>query len=335
MAGQYASDVTGQRLHHMPAHHPCVHSSVDTVSCGGVVAAAAASSRSGVAFHARWCRCTLSRCHRGRGSIHAICIHVYRCWRLLAWKVCGDAVWVPLRQEWRKHQLLNSQLSCASSPAHRLPVSWCHICLSGLAFNAFHQAHGHCWLGSQLAFRRFINTSLLQSLPYPCAVESRSIGLCNPDSPADHSRTIGVQWLLLIRTQANARSGWHIDCLRPAFDTPTDINTWAPSAHPGPVHRPRQLRCIHTYHSIHRQTAQQYRSSGPLVGFGACASLSSGPMLLSGRQSKHALNIVDRPISKNKLDIATVSFSAYAYLFSELISYSVDRAASITELEDR
>jgi hypothetical protein len=58
-------------------------------------------------------------------------------------------------------------------------------------------------------------------------------------------------------------------------------------------------------------------------------------MLLSGRQSKHALNIVDRPISKNKLDIATVSFSAYAYLFSELISYSVDRAASITELEDR
>jgi hypothetical protein len=58
-------------------------------------------------------------------------------------------------------------------------------------------------------------------------------------------------------------------------------------------------------------------------------------MLSAQRQSKHALNIVDRPISKNKLDIPTVSFSAYAYLFSELISYAMERAASITELEER
>lgn len=51
--------------------------------------------------------------------------------------------------------------------------------------------------------------------------------------------------------------------------------------------------------------------------------------------SKHALNIIDRPIARNKLDIPTVSLSAFAYLFSELISYAMDRAASITELEDR
>lgn len=51
--------------------------------------------------------------------------------------------------------------------------------------------------------------------------------------------------------------------------------------------------------------------------------------------SKHALNITDRPLARNKLDIPTVSLSAFAYLFSELISYAMDRAASITELEDR
>eukprot|EP00882_Tetradesmus_deserticola_P015907 GHRQ01016963.1.p1 GENE.GHRQ01016963.1~~GHRQ01016963.1.p1 ORF type:complete len:203 (+),score=77.37 GHRQ01016963.1:626-1234(+) len=51
--------------------------------------------------------------------------------------------------------------------------------------------------------------------------------------------------------------------------------------------------------------------------------------------SKHALNITDRPLARNKLDIPTVSLSAFAYLFSELISYAMDRAASITELEER
>lgn len=53
------------------------------------------------------------------------------------------------------------------------------------------------------------------------------------------------------------------------------------------------------------------------------------------RANKHSLNIVDRPIARNKLDVLTVSLSAYAYLFSELISYAIDRATSIPELEDR
>jgi len=57
--------------------------------------------------------------------------------------------------------------------------------------------------------------------------------------------------------------------------------------------------------------------------------------VLTGRPNKHALNIIDRPIPKTRPEIPTVSFSAYAYLFSELISYAMDRAASITELEER
>lgn len=58
-------------------------------------------------------------------------------------------------------------------------------------------------------------------------------------------------------------------------------------------------------------------------------------MMLSGRPNKHAVNIIDRPIPKTRAEVPTVSFSAYAYLFSELISYATDRAASITELEER
>lgn len=58
-------------------------------------------------------------------------------------------------------------------------------------------------------------------------------------------------------------------------------------------------------------------------------------MLSTTRTTKHAVNIIERPLARNKLDIPTVSLSAFAYLFSELISYAMDRAASITELEDR
>lgn len=53
------------------------------------------------------------------------------------------------------------------------------------------------------------------------------------------------------------------------------------------------------------------------------------------RANKQSLNIIDRPIARNKLDIPTVSLSAFACLFSELISYAMDRAQSITELEER
>lgn len=35
------------------------------------------------------------------------------------------------------------------------------------------------------------------------------------------------------------------------------------------------------------------------------------------------------------LQIPTVSLSAFAYLFSELIQYTIDRATSTTELEER
>jgi hypothetical protein len=58
-------------------------------------------------------------------------------------------------------------------------------------------------------------------------------------------------------------------------------------------------------------------------------------MMLSARPNKHAVNIVERPIPKARSDVPTVSFSAYAHLFSELISYAMERAASITELEER
>lgn len=87
---------------------------------------------------------------------------------------------------------------------------------------------------------------------------------------------------------------------------------------------------------------------------------------MAGRgTSKQALNIVDRPLSKNKevgnslsvaghkkaeiicvpwlptthymatLQVPTVSLSAFAYLFSELIQYAMDRASSTTDLEER
>jgi hypothetical protein len=59
-------------------------------------------------------------------------------------------------------------------------------------------------------------------------------------------------------------------------------------------------------------------------------------MLASSRQpAKQGLNIVERPLPRSRLDVGSVSLSAYAYLFGELISYAMDRAASITELEDR
>lgn len=58
-------------------------------------------------------------------------------------------------------------------------------------------------------------------------------------------------------------------------------------------------------------------------------------MLQAARPAKQALNIVDRPLPRVRADVPTVSLSAFAYLFSELISYAMDRAASITELEDR
>lgn len=51
--------------------------------------------------------------------------------------------------------------------------------------------------------------------------------------------------------------------------------------------------------------------------------------------AKHSLDIVDRPITKNKAEIPTVSLSAFAFLFSELIQYTVDRATSTSELEER
>ncbi|GLC37374.1 hypothetical protein PLESTB_001594200 [Pleodorina starrii] len=57
---------------------------------------------------------------------------------------------------------------------------------------------------------------------------------------------------------------------------------------------------------------------------------------MSARQTaRHSLNIVDRPLSKNRSEVPTVSLSAFAYLFSEYIQYLVDRANSISELEDR
>lgn len=57
--------------------------------------------------------------------------------------------------------------------------------------------------------------------------------------------------------------------------------------------------------------------------------------MLSARTARQALNIVDRPIARTRAEVPTVSLSAFALLFSELISYSMDRSASITDLEDR
>lgn len=63
--------------------------------------------------------------------------------------------------------------------------------------------------------------------------------------------------------------------------------------------------------------------------------LSGATMLTGPRPNKHALNIVERPLPRTRAEVPTVSLSAYAFLFSELISYAMDRSASITELEER
>eukprot|EP00798_Chlamydomonas_sp_ICE-L_P023018 gene23018-30211_t len=57
--------------------------------------------------------------------------------------------------------------------------------------------------------------------------------------------------------------------------------------------------------------------------------------MLGSRKPAATLNIVDRPITKNKLEIPTVSLSAFAFLFSEVIQYTMDRASSTGDLEDR
>ncbi|GMH35375.1 hypothetical protein BSKO_03243 [Bryopsis sp. KO-2023] len=56
---------------------------------------------------------------------------------------------------------------------------------------------------------------------------------------------------------------------------------------------------------------------------------------MSSRTPRHGLNIVDRPVSKSKTEAATVAFSSFAYLFSELIQYSQNKVKSTTELEQR
>ncbi|CAD7699517.1 unnamed protein product [Ostreobium quekettii] len=51
--------------------------------------------------------------------------------------------------------------------------------------------------------------------------------------------------------------------------------------------------------------------------------------------ARHTRNIVDRPIWKSKGEASTVSFSAFAFLFSELIQYSQTKVKSTAELENR
>ncbi|GAX80659.1 hypothetical protein CEUSTIGMA_g8094.t1 [Chlamydomonas eustigma] len=55
---------------------------------------------------------------------------------------------------------------------------------------------------------------------------------------------------------------------------------------------------------------------------------------MAGRP-KQALNIVDRPLSKNKLELSTVSVSAFAFLTSEIIQYTMDNASNTTDLDER
>mmetsp|Transcript_16323 Transcript_16323/g.27984 ORF Transcript_16323/g.27984 Transcript_16323/m.27984 type:complete len:204 (+) Transcript_16323:148-759(+) len=57
--------------------------------------------------------------------------------------------------------------------------------------------------------------------------------------------------------------------------------------------------------------------------------------MASGGRSRHALNIVERPLPKIKAEIPTVSLSAMTYLLSELIQYAIEKASSTNELEDR
>lgn len=56
---------------------------------------------------------------------------------------------------------------------------------------------------------------------------------------------------------------------------------------------------------------------------------------MATRYSRHAVSIVERPLLRSKAEVSTVSFSAFAYLFSELIQYSQTKVKSTTELEHR
>lgn len=55
---------------------------------------------------------------------------------------------------------------------------------------------------------------------------------------------------------------------------------------------------------------------------------------MAGRP-KQSLNILDRPLPKNRLEIPTVSLSAYAFLTSEIIQYTMDNASSTSDLDER
>mmetsp|Transcript_2813 Transcript_2813/g.4425 ORF Transcript_2813/g.4425 Transcript_2813/m.4425 type:complete len:202 (-) Transcript_2813:152-757(-) len=53
------------------------------------------------------------------------------------------------------------------------------------------------------------------------------------------------------------------------------------------------------------------------------------------QESHRNLNIVERPLIKQKPEKTVLSLSAFAYLYSELIQYNIDKSANTTELEER
>eukprot|EP01025_Chloroclados_australasicus_P068759 TRINITY_DN9580_c0_g3_i1.p1 TRINITY_DN9580_c0_g3~~TRINITY_DN9580_c0_g3_i1.p1 ORF type:complete len:200 (+),score=17.46 TRINITY_DN9580_c0_g3_i1:168-767(+) len=58
------------------------------------------------------------------------------------------------------------------------------------------------------------------------------------------------------------------------------------------------------------------------------------------KQIKHGLSILDRPLTKYRSEVPTVSLSAFAILFGELIQYSLDivqsqKGSTISDLEHR
>lgn len=64
-------------------------------------------------------------------------------------------------------------------------------------------------------------------------------------------------------------------------------------------------------------------------------SLSNTTIMAGRDKPRHASNIYDRAIARNKLEIPTVSLSAQSLLTSEILQYSLDNASSTSDLDER
>ncbi|KAG1678957.1 hypothetical protein FOA52_013020 [Chlamydomonas sp. UWO 241] len=54
-----------------------------------------------------------------------------------------------------------------------------------------------------------------------------------------------------------------------------------------------------------------------------------------GGPPRRSLNILDRPLPKTRQEVPTVSLSAFAFLTSEILQYTMDNASSTSDLDER